>query len=372
MAIDENVYEKMFFRCYTNIIPVAPFGGRLSALLDAFRCAIIGKCATWARGVQRPDESEEEAEARAEKEAELVRAWVRLVLAGEDQSVVAAATAAAADAAAFAAVASLESEDREAFKAVAGDPALLERAQRVRREAADARVWLRLATSEAIAGAARAGGCASLAGLEAAVEEIAEKLMGWEDLKRKTGELAALGCSPDCPPPAECSLLVNLVLKLFDSDAALRQLHDVLLAPLAAALPPPGAALLIVPDLELFVVPWAALAGPSLDGIQLVARHPLRLSPSLAVSAAARARRARPGRALVVGNPWPLCRAGFDPLPQAAEEARMVAELLGVIPLTGSRATRRAVVKQLAEAWLVHLACHGWLERRALLLAVCA
>ena len=63
--------------------------------------------------------------------------------------------------------------------------------------------------------------------------------------------------------------------------------------------------------------------------------------------------------------------AGSDPPPQALEEARMVAERLGVVPLTGPKATRRAVVERLAGARLAHLACHGWLERRALLLAVC-
>ena len=370
---------------------VAPFAGRLSALLHAARCAIAGARPDAARAGSDVGGSEggaeggeTEAEAEAEAEAELVRAWVRLALAGRDGAaeaeVEAAATAAADAATAAAATAAAENgEDDALIAAVAGDPALLERARLSQREAADVRAWLRRAAADA---AADAAGGADARGLEAEAEAMAGRVTAWWELRDEAdalqNPLAAGYVAPGGPSPAARAALATRLRELLDARAALRRLHDLLLAPLGPALPPAGEPLLIIPDLELFAVPWAALTGPG-DAGPLVVRHSIRTAPSLAVSAAARGRRppardavAKAGvaEAVVVGDPWPLGRAGFEHLPQALEEARDVADTLQVVPVTGAKATRQAVVRLLGGARLAHLACHGWLERRALLLAV--
>jgi hypothetical protein len=359
-----------------------PFGGRLSALLDAARCAIASRRTGAARGGGggggagrggEGGETAEEEELRAEEEAELVRRWVLLSLSESAASAEGVVDESVADVAAVAeaeeaeAAAAAAEEDDVLTAAVAGNADLLERA---RRESADVRAWLRWMAADAAAASASETDRAAAAGLEEAAEALARRATGWDDLRREADTRADAAGGP---PPAARALLVERLRGLFDPAAVLRGLYDALLAPLAAALPPPGAALLIVPDLELFVVPWAALTDRA--DRPLVSLYSIRLAPSLAASAAARARPsptagAAPSERLVVGDPWPLGAGGFKQLPQALEEARAVADLLEVPPLTAGRATRRAVVERLGGARLAHLACHGWLERRALLLAV--
>jgi CHAT domain-containing protein len=62
--------------------------------------------------------------------------------------------------------------------------------------------------------------------------------------------------------------------------------------------------------------------------------------------------------ALVVGNPSPM-PTGFQPLKGAEKEALDVAQLLSTQPLIGSQATEPAVLQQLPNARIIHLATHG-------------
>jgi hypothetical protein len=136
--------------------------------------------------------------------------------------------------------------------------------------------------------------------------------------------------------------------------------------------------LLIVPDLDLATVPWAALRNAA--GRHLIEDFSIRISPSLSVSrqAALPCNKAAPAapvqpKITVVGNPWPTGLRGlFYPLHEAEAEADSVAlhfAVNHVSLLKGPNATKAAVLCALEGADLVHLACHGWLERDALVLA---
>ncbi len=73
--------------------------------------------------------------------------------------------------------------------------------------------------------------------------------------------------------------------------------------------------------------------------------------------------RSATGAPLVVGDP--AYRPGLPPLPGTRVEAHAVADLLGVAPLLGGAVGHEAVLRQLADAPLVHLATHTTLRESA-------
>jgi CHAT domain-containing protein len=146
----------------------------------------------------------------------------------------------------------------------------------------------------------------------------------------------------------------------------LRDLYDVLIAPIAAQLPPdPDAPVVIIPHGPLFLAPFPALMDPA--GRYLVEQHTILVAPSIETLAAFR----RPERSLgntsgednlIVGDPVlsPLLRdRQLARLPSAAAEACQIADALGTEPLIGEQATRAAVVERMSRARLIHLATHG-------------
>ena len=148
----------------------------------------------------------------------------------------------------------------------------------------------------------------------------------------------------------------------------LRRCHELLIAPLGLV---DGESLLLVPDRDLFALPFAALLSP--DGTHLIERHSLRITPSvgtvieLEARAAARDRSAEP-TALVVGNPtFGTLRRWAKPLPSAELEARNVCSQLSgtdaykerVVSLVGDEATKAAVVEAMGSSDIIHLATHG-------------
>jgi hypothetical protein len=429
-----------------------PFGGRLAALMDAVRCAVIRRGGGGRRDGGAPareaGEGEQAAVEMEEEDQDKARVLASLKLfeappaSGSPDWHPDARAAASAEA---------EAAAREEAAAAAVDPmagrcpALQELETEGRRESAGVAAWLRWLSADAAASAAEAvaqtaaanmvslpgadtvpcgkvdpaaaAGAAAAAAdyalkMERAVCEVRRRAAGrrarraadggggagsiaqaaeagdsdtppeddchallrWASLRRAAE--GALAAAADAPAAAAAARVLAAVRGLMDPAAMLRRLYDLLLAPLAEAeeLPPMGAPLLIVPDLDLFGVPWAALEGP--DGRPLVHRYPLRLTPSLAVSAAARFRADMsppppppPAGLLLVGDPWPVGADGFPPLEGAESEANMVAELVGGQALLSAHATRAEVERRMHGARLVHLACHGWLQRRALLLA---
>jgi hypothetical protein len=154
----------------------------------------------------------------------------------------------------------------------------------------------------------------------------------------------------------------------------LETLYQHLLAPVEAHLPlaPVEAHLegatevLIIPNQELFNVPWAALFD-SQTGQYLIQRCVLRVAPSLRVARTATDKLRvmtgpeEQGHALVVGNPLPN-RGG--PLRKAEAEAKFVSELLRSVgfevhALMRQAAGKAAVQSKIEDATWGHFACHG-------------
>jgi CHAT domain-containing protein/tetratricopeptide (TPR) repeat protein len=142
---------------------------------------------------------------------------------------------------------------------------------------------------------------------------------------------------------------VEEMLRLFDT---------VLIEPITGALPSdPGETVILVPDRQLFVVPFAALADR--EGKRLIERHTIAVTPSIHTlllnPELTRGSLRGTGEALVVGNP----ATHLPPLPHAEQEARLIATTLGATPLIGPEATRSAVVAAMPGKRILHFATHG-------------
>jgi len=159
----------------------------------------------------------------------------------------------------------------------------------------------------------------------------------------------------------------------------LRQLHRLLIEPIAEWLPTqPGDRLIVMPQQDLFLVPFSALQDD--QGRYLIERHSLAMAPSIQVldRTQRQAQRLRQGgtaltdRPLIVGNPTmprlPSSRSNtrsqLAPLPNAEIEAQSIAHMLNARPLLGSQATKAAVLGQMEQASLIHLATHGILDAK--------
>ncbi|MBW4683405.1 MAG: tetratricopeptide repeat protein [Microcoleus vaginatus WJT46-NPBG5] len=142
---------------------------------------------------------------------------------------------------------------------------------------------------------------------------------------------------------------------------SLQLLYFALIQPIADLLPAdPNKRVIFIPDQELFRVPFAALIDS--DGKYLVEKHTILTAPSIQILELTHKQRQNVSRsgqgALVVGNPSPM-PAGFSALLGAEKEAKQVAQLLNTQPLIGSEATKSAVLQQLSNARIIHLATHG-------------
>jgi CHAT domain-containing protein/Flp pilus assembly protein TadD len=155
----------------------------------------------------------------------------------------------------------------------------------------------------------------------------------------------------------------------------LQQLYQVLIQPIADVLPQdPQARVTFIPQGALFLVPFAALQSP--DGKYLIEQHTILSAPAIQVleftQQQRQQQRQRPSapQVLVVGNPtMPKVPVAFgqppeqlSPLPGAEQEAKAVAALLGTQPVLGAKATKVAIVAQLPQQRIIHLATHGLLD----------
>ncbi len=153
----------------------------------------------------------------------------------------------------------------------------------------------------------------------------------------------------------------------------LKQLHELLIEPIADLLPSnPEAKVVFVPHKELFLVPFAAL----IDSKEkyLIEKHTIITAPSIqALDVTRQKRQKQTGKsklAVVVGNPtMPTIKlpnnqspTQLNNLPGAEREGKEVAQLLNAEFLTGNKATKAEVLKQLPNARYIHLATHGLLE----------
>ncbi len=155
----------------------------------------------------------------------------------------------------------------------------------------------------------------------------------------------------------------------------LRQLHQLLIEPIADLLPKdPTDRVIFIPQGELFLVPFPALQDNT--GKSLIDQHTLLTAPSIQVLDLTRQQRDRQKThttahtALVVGNPtMPKIRTqvGGDleqlaNLAGAEQEAQDIAKLFNTTAITGANAKKSAIVPQLSSARIIHLATHGLLD----------
>ncbi len=165
---------------------------------------------------------------------------------------------------------------------------------------------------------------------------------------------------------------------------ALRLLWQGLIAPVSDLIGP-DEPLMIVPYREFTLVPFALLQDP--EGVPLIERHPVAVTPSLATIGALRARgpweRPRPGRAYAAGDPAFQPRFRLARLPAARAEAVAVAAILRAVMSHDGQLLLRVDADAHEESYryeargcdLVHLSCHAQLVEPAymsrLILAPC-
>ena len=158
-----------------------------------------------------------------------------------------------------------------------------------------------------------------------------------------------------------------------ESDTQLKELHKILIEPIADLLPTDAnEKVIFMPQGELFLVPFPALQDQSRK--YLIEKHTILTAPAIQVLDLTQQQRAKVQQAnlqdsLIVGNPTMpkvTVKIGeppeqLKPLPGAEQEAISIANLLNTKALTGKEATKTAILPQLSQAKIIHLATHGLL-----------
>jgi len=144
----------------------------------------------------------------------------------------------------------------------------------------------------------------------------------------------------------------------------LKQLHQLLIAPIVKDLPTkPEERVIILPQNELFLVPFAALQDA--QDRYLIQQHTITIAPSIQVLALSEAKSNRLSKVapLVVGNPiMPSFDPPLRPLPGSEVEAKGIGTILQVAPLIGAQADKQKVIALMKTAPIIHLATHGLLD----------
>ncbi|MBD1902654.1 tetratricopeptide repeat protein [Trichocoleus sp. DQ-A3] len=151
----------------------------------------------------------------------------------------------------------------------------------------------------------------------------------------------------------------------------LQQLHKILIAPIADLLPKDSnERVIFIPQEFLFLVPFPALQDE--QSKYLIEKHTILTAPAIQVLDLTRKQKQNSQRlakdVLVVGNPtMPKIKIGkleasLEPLPGAEKEAIQIAKLFNTKALTGSNATKTAVMQKMQKARIIHLATHGLLH----------
>ena len=129
--------------------------------------------------------------------------------------------------------------------------------------------------------------------------------------------------------------------------------YDGIIRPIDDVLELQDNELVIVPDGALSFTPWAAV----IESIRI------RTLPSLTsyklILSVPDGHHKKTG-ALLVGNPClKELNKPLDDLPCAQQEVQMIGSILNTRPLTGNRATKAEVMKQMSSVGLIHIAAHG-------------
>ena len=137
-----------------------------------------------------------------------------------------------------------------------------------------------------------------------------------------------------------------------------------------------GPEIIVVPDGDLYQIPFAALADES--GKYLSETFRIRVVPSLTtlklITESPADYHCQTG-ALIVGNPdvgevhFKGKLTNISRLQCAEKEAKIIAKNLGVEPLLGQQATKEAVLQTMDSVALIHIAAHGDVERGEIALA---
>lgn len=158
------------------------------------------------------------------------------------------------------------------------------------------------------------------------------------------------------------------------SKPQLQQLHQIFIQPIADLLPNnPQDLVILIPQHSLFLLPFYALIDPA--GKYLIEKHTILTAPSIQVidltnQQKQKNQRINPQNTLIVGNPiMPSLPPKFgdlpvqlDALPGAELEAEAVAQVLKTQAIIGSQATKQAIVQQMLNSKIIHLATHGLLD----------
>ena len=154
---------------------------------------------------------------------------------------------------------------------------------------------------------------------------------------------------------------------------ALETLNEVIFAPISHWIT--GDEVIIVPDGQSFLIPYAALVDQ--HSKYLSERLRIRLAQSLTtlrlLTECPEEHHSKFG-ALLVGNPWVEtvrikgCKP-FPQLPGAEKEVNMIGKILNIEPLTGKDATKNQVLCKLNSISLVHIAAHGRSARGEIILS---
>jgi len=153
----------------------------------------------------------------------------------------------------------------------------------------------------------------------------------------------------------------------------LQQLYQILIQPIAELLPTnPEAKVIFIPHRSLYLVPFTALQDPQNN--YLISQHTIITSPAIQIlnfthqikQQHAHLSPEAINKILIVGNPV-MPSLGNPPkqlpsLPGAEQEAIAIAKLLQVKPLLNQEATETAIIAQLPNARIIHLATHGLLD----------
>jgi CHAT domain-containing protein len=156
-------------------------------------------------------------------------------------------------------------------------------------------------------------------------------------------------------------------------DRSLRQLHQLLIEPIADLLPKNETdRVIFMPQGELFLVPFPALLNA--QNQPLITQHTILTAPSIQTldlthkTALSHPKGNRP--ALVVGNPtMPAVSTvigdppkTLSPLPGSETEAIAIAQQLNTQAITGTNARKDVVMQKMQNAGIIHLATHGLLD----------
>jgi len=155
---------------------------------------------------------------------------------------------------------------------------------------------------------------------------------------------------------------------------SLQNFSRLLIQPIAPYLPgDPNARVIIIPQGELFLVPFVALQ--DMNGKRLIENHTILTAPAIQVLSLTHQKKLelQPKNlleALVIGNPTMPKVAeklggapkSLSPLAGAEQEAKAIASILNTEAFIGSRATKSSILPKFVQARIVHLATHGLLD----------